>query len=175
MEGYTMKTVTIDKKFTKERYNDAVFLVSAIDKEDVRTTLHNVYSNDGFLWATDGHRLHCIPADGIEDGLYTFTKTAKEVVLIPAEDQEVKYPNYEQVFPYGESKTFDFYGGYFVEKVLHYHAIATNDSGSNVSLNANYLKPLMVTDTWKMSVFNPLGPVMFQNCTKTALIMPVRI
>lgn len=171
-----MKTITIEKKgkHNSQAYYDMVFLVSAIDLNERREQLHYVMVKDGCTWATNGHRLHVVNGITFDDGLYTFDKTAKRVMLIPAEDQSINYPNVDQVFPYEDLQDFNIKPGFFVERVLSTYA---KEFGIGQSLDIRYLEPLNIETVWRMTISRraEFSPVMFQNCTKTALIMPVRL
>jgi hypothetical protein len=174
-----MNSVTIEKSRYSTNYEDFAFLHSAIDMNDRREVLHYVLVEDNLAITTDGHRLHTVSFYNsgltIEPGLYAITKTAKQVILVPAADQSLNFPAWSQVFPTeGEMASHDIHGDYTLERILSNYAHDKAIEEKRTSLDLNYLKPLAVKGaSWTMRVFGECAPVVFQNCTKTALIMPV--
>ena len=171
-----MNTVIIEKSKYSNNYQDVAFVCAAVeDKKSLRIVLQHVYVKDGLMIATDGNRLHTLSLYNsgieVEDGFYTHIKTAKQVILTPAPDQDMTYPNYEQVMPLeNELAMFTLGGSYQRERILTNYA---NSNNSGYSLNIEYLEVL--PENMTMRVFDNQAPVLFENCTKTALIMPVRL
>ena len=172
-----MNTIVIEKSKNNDFYQNAAFVVSACaDKDDPRLVLQNVLIDNGKMIATDGNRLHLNDFTdsslALENGQYSVTKTAKQIVLLPVNDPG-NFPDYNRVIPLGEGAKTELSGNYIVEKII---AIVAIKNDGHAAVNLNYLKPIVdANGPWTISTFEKLGPVKLQNCTKTAIIMPCNI
>jgi hypothetical protein len=179
-------TITIDKK--GYGFQDMKFVLSALeDDERLITPLKYAHVENGMVICTDGHRMHTFSPDpellAIPDGNYTVKQGKDFIILDPVPD--VNFPQWKNVFePAGNGARF-FAGtvqnnkrqnNHFMEKVL---GIASFHFDGTATLNMDYLKPLIIDECEWYITCNEAGkspgPIRFDNCTKSAVIMPVRI
>lgn len=105
--------------------------LAAAKKNDVSTFLRHVYAEDGFLIATDGHRMHVSKTE-LENGFYC-PKTSLKV------ECSDKFPRWRRVMP-SNTEVFDME---FIEvsalKKESFHRVDTNHG---ICFNENYLREM---------------------------------
>ena len=146
------------------------FVLKALSNDSTRHVLTMLCVREGKFIATDGRRLHqADKAERHEDGLYhVLANTAKRIVLSKAED-DLKYPNTEQVIPKTHSHTVS---GNRPEMVQHK---VTKAGGG--CINHQYLLDAMPdkqTDNVNVSFTDELSPYKISNGQGFAVIMPIR-
>jgi len=185
-------TITIEKlKHADNGYTDLKWVISAVSaagKNDVRYMLNGLHVENNKVIGTDGHRLHMADLTDkvtIPDGNYSFRTGKDFITLEPINPEDGNYPNWKRVIPDREKlqgETFELrsdthkkFGGdtsHFRQKVIAHHMVKSEFKST---LNLSYLEDVNLPDTdWKVTIFDALSPVLFENCTKTAVIMPVR-
>lgn len=168
-----MNTVTITHA---DQVKSILFVSKAIaGKKDLRIHLQHLYVDDTRIIATDGNRLHLVNREDfpdMENGYYAPVKQGKNILLVPAAEQAITYPNIDQVIPQEHSISIDLTKG--KDDNLYTSIIMFTVFNANKSLlNHNYVEDITSIDNWTVKMSDQASsPILFANCIHKAVIMP---
>ena len=177
-----METTVLEKgKGTNEMFDTWKWLLKAKSTDETRPAINLIQVSEKRAVATDGYRLHIanVKDSGVKPGLYrVLASTAKQIVL--QEDTEGHlYPDIKQVIPRHMGRCIDLSYEKYDKKLSAPAFIAAKvirALDEPYAINLGFLEDCTKDGAWKMYV-NPKsgGPLYFRNCTRSAVIMPLRI
>jgi hypothetical protein len=187
-EGENMETVLIEKaKGNHVDFNAWKWLLKARSTDETRPVLNLVAVSAKRAITCDGSRANFLNIKiaypkPIKPGLYkVLADTAKQIVLQEQTPEESgTYPDIKSVVPRHMKHAVELpHDDWNARKGEPASIIATRVIRAlpeDKTINLNYLKDCVTDGFWKMYP-NKIasGPMYFKNCTRSALIMPVRI
>jgi len=164
----------IDTKEFKNIKNEMNFLCKPVIKgsSNIPKIYDNHVLNDGKYWyATDGSRLHKIESGPDHFGIWKVIKNTKIRTILEKTDKQVnEFPDMKSIFP-NTSDAKRVACEYAYPEITYAKIIRTMD---NNTLNFHFLEDVLC-DTFTAFIVSDTDPIVFENGTKTALIMPMRI
>lgn len=174
MQAYYTKKEVIEIHKDYPKIASILFVCKAISKDETRFALNHIKVEEERIIATDGRRLHIADIecdfDFLEPGHYLVEKiNKKSVTLLRNNDEDIKYPNWEQVIPEGfKNKESVEAGDSFVSQV----ALATG-----AKFCTNYLEDINSAigfGSLNVHFNDKFETIKIEDGTRTAIIMPMR-
>lgn len=199
MEKNFGDVVMIEKRYYPETFRHVSWLSLALGKkEHTIGALHLIRFDEslGLACACDGHRLFSVDLTTINDclepakkliGFYAVVKkTQKEIILsYRGDNNQWRYPDVSVFFPTTNREgAVEFRTGDYVEGTLYTRIVRTMKD--TMSINYTFFKDLISfsdNEPWHAEFFDGRfisgnyheAPVLFTNCVRVGLIMPVTI
>lgn len=177
-----MKTqLTLPKNF--EDAKTLLWINKAASKDDTRPALKCIYVDGKNIVATDGQRLHLAELNEVlelENGFYNLTTKGKELTIFKV-DINATYPDYNRMLSFHSTDTDEYKKletkGFEVSKYKGTvsSSICAVIMATQALFNIELLLDALSIDA-KFTVYqkDALSPALFVNCTKKAIIMPMR-
>lgn len=179
-----MKTVVFEKqKYGNEMFDTWKWLLKARSTDNTRPAINCIAVSGKRAIATDGYRMHIanVKDCGIESGVYkVVTSTAKKIVL--QENQEGHlFPDWKAVLPRHMGKKIDLnwassYRFKQWDTMSVKAARVIRALPNNFTISLSFLEDCISEGSWTMYPSKSGAcPAYFKNCTRSAVIMPIRI
>ena len=142
-------------------------------KDDPRKHVTHICVADEKIIATDGQRLHCYcENDVLINGFYAVVKATKTKIILDYKGSEIDYPESRDLFIVDEPLEYFVVGGININ--ASYAKIIRSLKES--TMDFRYIEDLLCLD----EVFNCFtrddeSPIVFENDSKKAIIMPRRM
>jgi len=167
-------------------YDDFLWLMKALGKDDTRPMLQRVRVKDNEACTTDGMRLHVLKIDKdryqepIPNGVYNIIKGKGELLLDLTIESVDSFPDISRLFNHA------------IEASNGKESIRVNGSkrghdtdisfaklitsiAEKVALRFQFFSDMVEEHVFEAWVFSPTEPIYFKNETRYGLIMPLRI
>ena len=175
MKNYQFVNIK-EKKNALTDYKRIEFVIKALSKDEIRYALNYIHAKDGYIEATDGHRIHrATITEAVEPGLYIALKRKYSFYLIPLENTDAKYPNTDSIIGDAKKAKTKSAKFRFTDENELYKAMYELHKLLDAPVNINYIKPLQGIEL-RVNVIRPDSPVLFENKDLgiTSIVMPMR-
>jgi len=178
-EGKTM--IEITKK--DERFEAVKFVAQAVSKDTTRPVLGVICSNGKRVLACDGMRVHSVKMQ-FPAGYYKVIVNNASKIILDSYDLEKelgRYPDIKAVWPRKAKNIIDVNKSnqhylYGVSRVQVLTGKIIKKLDENVTINTGYAEDIInAMETFNVRQAGPTSALLFQNGTKRAIVMPIRM
>lgn len=176
--------IEIEKK--DPRFDAVRFCAVALtkDRHDKRGHNNNIRSKDGFLYGTNGKRLHVSQSDALEDGYYLVAKNTKSLIWLVKNDEEIQYPDFSDflAIEFSSNEWLELPPGH-IDCVYGFVSAIIRKIPNEESINYNFVEDALQDDTFTPYVYKKdsqvvagkkdSNPIILKAGYKTAYLMPL--